>query len=107
MSHTGEAILDLSEKTLDDKSLLPVYVLHDNGANMKSAMGIYEYFSDHSCFAYTLQLAINDATSEIESMQNVLSKSKKIMSSHRHSCQLLLLLQLGGNERELIMSVAT
>ncbi len=115
LSHTGEAILESLEKSLDDWSLprnIPIYVLRDNGANMKSAMNLSQSFTDLCCFAHTLQLAIHDAISEIEGMQTMLGKCKKIVSHYHHSCQASQLLhtqqsKLGRAERELIMSVAT
>ena len=114
-SHTGEAILKSLEKSIDDWSLprnLPIYVLRDNGSNMRAAMNLSQYFIDLPCFAHTLQLTINDTVSEIEGMQSMLTKCKKIVSHYHHSIQSSQLLhaqqrQLGRDERGLIMSVAT
>ena len=69
-------------------------------------------FYDLSCFDHTLQLTINDAVSEIDGMQTVLSKSRCIVSYYHQSCHATQNLhreqkRLGKVERELIINVAT
>ena len=113
--HTGESILEFLDKTIDNWELprtVPIYALRDNGNNMKSAMNLSQSFYDLSCFDHTLQLTINDAVSEIDGMQTVLSKSRRIVSHYHHSCQATQNLhreqkRLGKVERELIINVAT
>ena len=113
--HTGESILESLDKTIDNWELprtVPIYALRDNGSNMKSAMNLSQSFYDLSCFDHTLQLTINDAVSEIDGMQTVLSKSRRIVSHYHHSCQATQNLhreqkRLGKVERELIINVAT
>ena len=115
MSHTGEAILESLEKSIEDWSLpraVPIYVLRDNGSNMRAAMNMSQNFMDLPCFAHTLQLSINDVVSEIEGMISMIAKCKKIGSHYHHSIQSSQLLyaqqrQLTRDERGLIMSVST
>ena len=75
-------------------------------------MNLSQSFYDLSCFDQTLQLTINDAVSEIDGMQTVLSKSRRIVSHYHHSCRATQNLhreqkRLGNVERELIINVAT
>ena len=110
MSYTGEAILESLEKSIEDWSL--IYVLRDNGSNMRAAMNMSQNFMDLPCFAHTLQLSINDAVSEIEGMISMIAKCKKIVSHYHHCIQSSQLLyaqqrQLKRDERGLIMSVST
>ena len=113
--HTGESILESLDKTIDNWELprtVPIYALRDNGSNMKSAMNLSQSFYDLSCFDHTLQLTINEAVSEIDGMQTVLSKSRRIVSHYHHSCQATQNLhreqkRLGKVERELIINIAT
>jgi hypothetical protein len=73
-SHTGEAIFESLEKSVADWSLprnVPVYILRDNGSDVKAAMNMSQHFTDLACFAHTLQLAINDALSEVDGLQNM------------------------------------
>ena len=80
MSHTGEAILESLEKSIEDWSLpraVPIYVLRDNGSNMRAAMNMSQNVMDLTCFAHTLQLSINDAVSKIEGMISMKAKCKK------------------------------
>ena len=49
MSHTGEAILESLEKSIEDWSLpraAPIYVLRDNGSNMRAAMNMSQNVMD-------------------------------------------------------------
>ena len=90
MSHTGEPILESLEKSIEDWWLpiaVPIYVLRDNGSNMRAAMNMSQNYTDLPCFAYTLQLSINDAVSEIEGMVSMIAKCKKIVSHYHHSIQ--------------------
>ncbi len=113
--HTGECILESLEKTVDNWELprnVPIYALRDNGSNMKSAMNLSQTFTDLSCFAHTLQLTINDAVNDVDGMQTMLSKCRRIVSHYHHSCLATQNLhreqkRLGRGERELIISVAT
>ena len=80
MSHTGEAILESLEKSIEDWSLpraVPIYVLRDNGSNMRAAMNMSQKFMDLPCFVHTLQLSINDAVSEIEGMISMIATNVK------------------------------
>ena len=48
MSHTGEAILESLEKSIEDWSLpRPIYALRDNGSNMRAAMNMSQNFMDY------------------------------------------------------------
>ena len=90
VAHTGEAILESLEKSIEDWSLpraVPINVLRDNGSNMSAAMNMSQNFMDLPCFAHTLQLSINDAVSEIEDMVSMIAKCKKIVSHYHHSIQ--------------------
>jgi hypothetical protein len=114
-SHTAETIIESLEKTVEDWELprfTPIYALRDNGSNMRAAFNHSEHFLDIGCFAHTLQLAINDAVAEVEGMQTMLVKSRKIVSHYHHSCQATEKLhteqgRLGREKRDLLMSVAT
>ena len=115
MSHMGEAILESFEKSIEDWSLpraVPIYVLRDNGSNMRAAMNMSQNFMDLPCFGHTLQLSINDAVSEIEGMISMIAKCKKIVLHYHHSIQSSQLLyaqqrRLKRYEHGLIMSVST
>ena len=79
---------------------------------MKAVLHQSEAFEDFSCFAYTLQLAINNATGEVEGIKYILAKCRKIVSHYHHSCQASKRLhkeqnRLGHTERALLMAVAT
>ena len=72
--HSGEAILESLEKTIEDWELprsIPVYALRDNSSNMKRAIDLSQALFDLKCFAHNLQLAINDAVKEILGVQNM------------------------------------
>ena len=63
------------------------------------------------CFSHTLQLSINNAVSEIEGMNNIITKYQKIVSHYHQSVQSGQWLyaqhrQLKRDERRLIMSVS-
>ena len=77
MSHTGEAIFESLEKSIEGWPLpraVPIYVLRDNGSSMRAAINVSQNFMDLPCFAHTLQLSINDAVSEIEGMISMIAK---------------------------------
>ena len=80
---SAETILESFEKAIDDEELLRsvlVYALKDNGSNMKLAINLSQALFDLGCFAYTFQLAINDTVKEIPGMQNMLTKSRRIVT---------------------------
>ena len=88
--HSGKAILESLEKTIEDWELLRsihVYTFRDNGSNLKRAINLSQAPFDLGCFVLTLQLAINDAVKEIPGMQNMLINSRRSVSHCHHSCQ--------------------
>ena len=113
--HSGEAILESLEKTIEDWELprsIPVYALRDNSSNMKRAIDLSQALFDLKCFAHNLQLAINDAVKEILGVQNMRTNSRRVVSHCHHSCQAAQKLhseqkKLGREERELIINVVT
>ena len=114
-TNTADNISESLEKTIDDWELprsVPTFGLRDNGANIKAAMSRSQSYSDLDCFAHTLQLAINDGIKEVDGMQAMLTKCKRIVGHYHYSCVAMGRLhaeqrRLKREERDLIMSVAT
>jgi len=88
-SHTSDAILQSLENSLTDWGLpteIPTFCVRDNGANLKAAVRKSGAWYDIACFAHTLQLAIADAISASDGMENMLGKCKRIVTHYHHSC---------------------
>jgi len=60
--------------------------LRDNAANMISAMRIAEV-EDFGCMAHTLQLVLHDALFEQSAVQNIVKKSRRLVTHFKHSEQ--------------------
>lgn len=119
-SHTSEMIC----KHLDDicnewslqqrTALLPLYVVTDNGSNMKKAVHLMKHAKWVPCFAHTLQLVINKVLSlgELRDIQDLLSTARAIVGHFRRSpmaCKTLEQAQekLGTRKKRLIQDCST
>ena len=85
--HTGArlaaALLDMLRRWNIDKERIHL-VLSDGGANMVKAMKDAD-LPHTSCFAHSLQLALNDAILSQSSVAELLTLSRKLVGHFRHS----------------------
>jgi len=79
----------ISAWTTDEqqKSNMKLYVVADNAANIQAALNKLPHCNALSCFAHTLQLAINSAISDCTDLQTTISKAKSITAHFKHSVQ--------------------
>lgn len=89
--HTGQNlsqwILEMLTKFGVDPSKI-VAVVHDNAANMVSAMQVLQQlhgWESIRCSAHTLQLAVNAALRVSDDIQNVLAKARKVVEHFNRS----------------------
>ena len=75
-SHTADALCSYLEAVFLDWGInqhtgfLPLYVVRDNGANVKISVNMMKTVKSVACFAHTLQLVINEVLS-LEDMSEV------------------------------------
>ncbi|KAL3226469.1 hypothetical protein MRX96_024935 [Rhipicephalus microplus] len=60
------------------------YIVIDNGRNIRAAVRRLPW-TEHACFAHTLQLAIHDAISNKPSIDRLCKKARHIVGHYRHS----------------------
>ncbi|XP_054287804.1 E3 SUMO-protein ligase ZBED1-like [Macrosteles quadrilineatus] len=90
--HKGWSIANKVSQYLEEWKIntmaIPIYAVTDNATNMKSAMScVKPKLNVLSCFAHSLQLAINDAKKETPGVVELVKKVKGIVGHYRHSCQ--------------------
>jgi hypothetical protein len=95
-SHTGAAIAERLDRSLDKMNLEPrvaIYATSDNASNAICAMENSNYVNEHfRCVCHTMQLCIHDTFQNIDGMQNAVKKCQKISAHTHHSplaCQSL------------------
>ncbi|KAL3190056.1 hypothetical protein MRX96_020382 [Rhipicephalus microplus] len=59
------------------------YIVTDNGRNICAAVGRLPW-TEHACFAHTLQLAINDAIFNTPSIDRLCKKARHIVGHYKH-----------------------
>lgn len=69
------------------RSKMKLFVIADNAANIQAALNSMTVCKSLSCFAHTLQLAINGAISNCSEIQTTIKKVKSIAAHFRHSVQ--------------------
>lgn len=84
--HTGENIAEnLKKYTSEFNFNGKVFdVIHDNARNMTSAGNKCPDWSDHGCFAHTLQLCIKPLL-EIRTVAKLISRARKLVGHSRYS----------------------
>lgn len=119
-SHTAEELCKhledvCSEWSIKQRSnLLPLYVVTDNGANVKKAVSLMTHAKWVPCFAHTLQLVINTVLQlpEVAEVQELLQAARAIVGHFRRSpvaCKKLEQAQdqLGVGKNRLIQDCST
>lgn len=118
-SHTAEALCKhledvCSEWSIKRSNLLPLYVVTDNGANVKKAVSFITHAKWVPCFAHTLQLVINKVLllPEVAEVQELLQAARAIVGHFRRSpmaCKKLEQAQdqLGVGKKRLIQDCST
>ena len=93
-SHTAESMACHLEEACDEwginhrrSELLPLYVVTDNAANVKKAVGMMTNTKWLSCFAHSLQLVVNKVLrlEELDEVKELLIAARSIVSHFRRS----------------------
>lgn len=61
-----------------------LYIVTDNGRNIRAAVKKLKW-CERSCFAHTLQLAINDAKHQCSTLSTLCKKGRSIVGHYKHS----------------------
>ncbi|XP_037509357.1 zinc finger BED domain-containing protein 4-like [Rhipicephalus sanguineus] len=69
-----------------DLSTVPVYVVTDNGRNIRAAVRQMEWIP-LQCLGHTLQLAIKDAKEETPVVSSLCKKARALVGHYKHSAQ--------------------
>ncbi|KAL1485948.1 hypothetical protein MTO96_031647, partial [Rhipicephalus appendiculatus] len=69
-----------------DLSSMPVYVVTDNGRNIRAAVRQMEWIPIQ-CLGHTLQLAIKDAKEETPMVSSLCKKARALVGHYKHSAQ--------------------
>ena len=91
ISHTSEniahALLETVENWMPKYKETKLYVVSDNAANVKGAcQSLPHQFNYRGCTLHTLQLIIQDASTEFSNYRSTIAKAKNIVSHfHRSS----------------------
>lgn len=88
VSHSAENLKNFLVNVLQEWGILEkvVGILRDNGPNITAALARTS-FEAIPCIAHTLQLVIKDSLFQNQKIMNVVSKSKKIVGSFKHSAK--------------------
>ncbi|KAL1432173.1 hypothetical protein MTO96_013507 [Rhipicephalus appendiculatus] len=87
VSHSAENIAQMlvgmcAEWEIPDGCLK--YIVTDNGRNIRAVVRRLPW-TERSCFAHTLQLAIHDAVANTPSIDHVCKKARHIVGHYKHS----------------------
>ena len=66
---------------------MKLFVVANNAANIQSALNSMTVCKSLSCFAHTLQLAVNGAISKCSEIETTIKKAKSIATHFRHTVQ--------------------
>lgn len=86
-SHTGDAIAEAFNSLLQEWNIKREHihlVLADNAANMRNGF-VKAKVNYEACFIHSLQLVIQDAIGSQRSVNDLIAKSRKIVSHFNHS----------------------
>lgn len=87
-AHTATRIASILEGLVAEWDIpvnnFPVYVVTDNARNIRAAMHALPWF-ERTCFAHTLQLAINDAKEMTPGLSVLCKKARAIVGHYKHS----------------------
>lgn len=89
-SHTAANIKTCLTQIIEDWSLdlsnVPVYVVTDNGRNIRAAVRQMEW-TPLQCLGHTFQLAVRDAKEETPAVSLLCKKARAIVGHYKHSAQ--------------------
>lgn len=89
-SHTAANIKTCLTKITEDWSLdltnVPVYVVTDNGRNIRAAVRQMDW-TPLQCLGHTFQLAVRDAKEETPAVSLLCKKARAIVGHYKHSAQ--------------------